>query len=139
MIVVIRIKGDVKKKISIKETLSRLRLRRKYACVLIEEKDKIKLGMLKKIKDFAAFGEIDKQMLIRLIEKRGKSIEKKEINAEEIAEGVLKGKTLKEFGLKEFFRLHPPRGGLKSSKLRFPKGVLGNNKEKINLLIERML
>ena len=40
--------------------------------------------------------------------------------------------------LKPFFRLHPPRGGIKS-KIHFPKGVLGNNKEKINDLVERML
>jgi len=40
--------------------------------------------------------------------------------------------------LKPFFRLHPPRGGLKNSKEPFPKGVLGYNKE-INELVERML
>jgi hypothetical protein len=40
--------------------------------------------------------------------------------------------------LKGFFRLHPPRKGIKS-KLQYPKGVLGDNKESINKLIERML
>ena len=40
--------------------------------------------------------------------------------------------------IENFFRLHPPRGGIKS-KIHFPKGVLGDNKEKINDLIKRML
>lgn len=140
MIAIIRIKGKVKIRKEIEETLSRLRLGRKYVCVLVDEKDKIKLGMLKKIKDYAAYGEIEKGMLIRLIEKRGKRVDKKEIKEpEKVAEEILKGKKLEEAGLKPFFRLHPPRKGLKSSKKQFPRGVLGNHKQEINKLIERML
>jgi large subunit ribosomal protein L30 len=42
--------------------------------------------------------------------------------------------------IKPFFRLHPPRGGIDSAKhFGIKKGVLGNNKESINKLIERML
>ena len=55
----------------------------------------------------------------------------------EIFDGKLE-KRLSDFGIKPFFRLHPPRGGIKS-KLHFPKGVLGDHGDKINLLIERML
>lgn len=140
MIVVIRIKGQVKLRENIKETLSRLRLRKKYVCILIEKKDKVKLGMLKKVKDSVAFGEIEKGALIRLIEKRGRRTDKKQIKEpEKIVEELLKGKKLKELGLKPFFRLHPPRGGLKSSKKQFPRGVLGNHKQEINKLIEKML
>lgn len=140
MIAIIRIRGQVKLRENIKETLSRLRLRKKYVCVLIDEKDKVKLGMLKRVKDNVAFGEIDKGTLIRLIEKRGKRIDKKPIKEpEKVAEEILKGKKLKELGLKPFFRLHPPRGGLKSSKKQFPRGVLGNHKQEINKLIEKML
>jgi len=140
MIAVIRIKGQVKIRKEITETLSRLRMRKKYTCVLINEKDKIKIGMLKKIKDYVAYGEIEKGMLIRLIEKRAKTINKKPIEApEKIAEEILKGKKLSELNIKPFFPLHPPRKGLKSSKKQFPRGVLGNHKQKINKLIERML
>lgn len=140
MIAIIRIKGKVKIREKIEETLSRLRLRRKYVCVLINEKDKVKLGMLKKIKDYVAFGEINKGTLIRLIEKRGKRIDKKQIKEpEKIVEEIEKGKKMEEVGLKPFFRLHPPRGGLKSSKKQFPRGVLGNHGKEINKLIERML
>ena len=45
---------------------------------------------------------------------------------------------MSEFNIKPFFRLPPPRGGI-NSKERFPKGVLGNHREKINELIRRML
>lgn len=139
MIAIIRIAGKVKIKKKVEETLSRLRLKRKYVCVLINKEDKVKMGMLKKVKDHVSYGEIEKGVLIRLIEKRGKREDKGKIeNAEKIVAGIEKGKKLDEEGLKPFFRLHPPRGGLKSSRKHFPRGVLGKNKE-INKLIERML
>ena len=104
--------------------------------------------MLKKTENFVAYGSIDKEMLVKLIEKRGKLIKsidtknkkenKTKIDASKIASGFIEGKKLEEFGLKPFFRLHPPRGGIKS-KVHFPKGVLGNHGEKISKLIERML
>jgi len=140
MIAIIRIEGKVKLKQDIEETLSRLRLKNKFSCTLIEEKNKVKMGMLKKVKDSAAFGEIENGTLIRLIEKRGKRIDKKEIKEpEKITNEILNGKELEEIGLMPFFRLHPPRGGLKSSKKQFPRGVLGNHGKEINKLIERML
>ncbi len=140
MIAVIRIRGKVKLRENIEETLSRLRLRKKYTCVLIDDKDKIKMGMLKKVKDQVAFGEIEKGALTRLVEKRAKSRDKKPAKEpEKVADELLKGKKLEELGLKPFFRLHPPRGGLKSSKKQFPRGVLGNHKQEISKLIERML
>ena len=57
---------------------------------------------------------------------------------QKIVEELEKGKKYEELNLKPFFRLHPPRKGIKS-KLHFPKGVLGDNKEKINELVKRML
>ena len=41
---------------------------------------------------------------------------------------------------KTFFKLHPPRGGIDSKKhFGVDRGVLGDNKDKINDLIKRML
>jgi large subunit ribosomal protein L30 len=116
-ICVIRIHGQVGLNKKVKETLDRLRLRKKYSCIVIDP-TKEQEGMIKKVKDFVAFGEIDEETYKKLKEKRGRK--------------DVKG------NLKPFFRLHPPRKGIKS-KLHFPKGVLGNNKEKINELVERML
>jgi large subunit ribosomal protein L30 len=138
LIVVIRIKGLVKVKSDITNTLDRLRLKRKYSCSLINGENKDSIGMLKKVKHYVAYGGISKEILIDLLKKRAKKIDQKEFKAEEVATHLIDGKTLKELGFKSFFRLHPPRKGIKS-KLQYPKGVLGDNKEDINKLIERML
>jgi large subunit ribosomal protein L30 len=141
MIAVIRIKGQTGLKKSIVETLNRLRLRRKYSCVVFAKPNKVQLGMIKKVYDFIAFGEIDQKTFEKLIEKRGKLINKKKnIDIKKIIEELAKGKKYEEVNLKPFFRLHPPRKGIESKKhFGVGKGVLGNNKEKINELIERML
>ena len=116
-IVIIRISGQVKVSKDIKNTLYRLKLRRKYSCVVVKPTKDIS-GMLKKVRYHVAYGEIDKETYNKLVKERGKKD--------------------KEGKLKPFFRLHPPRKGIKS-KLQYPKGVLGNNNADINKLIERML
>ncbi|MEK6917435.1 MAG: uL30 family ribosomal protein [Nanoarchaeota archaeon] len=140
MIVAIRIKGDVNIDPRIKETLYRIRLRRKYSCVVIKP-DPVSLGVIKKLTSFIAYGEINEETLHNLIEKRGKPIDKKKkIDVKKVVEEIKKGKKFEDLNLKPFFRLHPPRGGIDSGKhFGVKKGVLGNNREHINKLIERML
>jgi large subunit ribosomal protein L30 len=119
MIVVIRIKGRVGISQKINETLDRLRLRRKYSCVVLKGSEEER-GMIKKVEDFVAYGEIKDDVYKELVKIRGK-----------------KGKDGK---IKPFFRLHPPRKGIESKKhFGVGKGVLGNNGEKINELVLRML
>ncbi|MBD3252244.1 50S ribosomal protein L30 [Candidatus Pacearchaeota archaeon] len=142
LIIAIRISGMVKVRKEIANTLERLRLRRKYSAVLIKS-NRNALGMLEKVKHYISYGIIDKGTLVELIKQRAVVDKSKEenkkikIEPEKNADGLLKGKKLSDFGLKAFFRLHPPRGGIKS-KLPSPKGVLGKNK-KINELVRRML
>jgi len=114
---VIRISGMVGVPENIENALYRLRLRRKYVCIVIDTNNKSIKGLLEKIKFYVAYGEISKETYDKLIKARGKKTDGE---------------------LKPFFRLHPPRKGIKS-KLQYPKGVLGNNKKDINKLIERML
>src|SRR3989344_5045934 len=109
MIAIIRIRGMVDVNSDVQETLNRLKFRNEIA-----------------------YGKIDDETLKELIKQRGQKIDKKK----EIK--TLKGLDFEEANLKPFFRLHPPRGGIKS-KEHFPKGVLGNHKGKINDLIRRML
>jgi len=117
---IIRIRGQVAVEKSAKETLHRLRLRKKYTCVVLENPSKEELGMLNKVRNLVAFGEIDDATYKELVEKRGK----KDVHGK----------------LKPFFGLHPPRKGIDAKKhFGVAKGVLGNNKEKINELIRRML
>jgi len=141
MIAVIRIRGRVGLKKEINETLYRLRLRRKYSCIVLTKPTKEQLGMIKKLKNFVAFGEIDEKTFKNLIEKRSHLNDKtKKINSEKIIDDLKKGKKYEELNIKPFFRLHPPRKGIESKKhFGVGKGVLGNNKEKINELIGRML
>ncbi len=142
MVAVIRIAGMVKVRKDVAETLDRLKLRRKYACIIVDVSNKNIVGMLKRVKHYIAYGDIDSKILEKLIKERAESEEgrkhKIEINAGEVAKGLMAGKKLADFKLKGFFRLHPPRKGI-DSKLQYPKGVLGNNKKDINKLIERML
>jgi len=97
------------------------------------------LKLLQAVRNFVAYGNIDDSTLTLLIEKRASSTDKKKIDAKSVVE-QLKKKSLSDLNIKPFFRLHPPRGGI-DSKLHFPlkKGVLGDNKDKINDLVRRML
>ena len=140
MIAAIRITGDVNLKKDIRETFKRLRLKKKYSCVVLH-KNQVNIGMIKKVKDFTAYGEINEKVFEELVEKRGQLIDKKKkIESKKVYDEFKKGTKLEMLNLKPFFRLHPPRGGIESKKhFGIGKGVLGNNKEKINELIERML
>jgi large subunit ribosomal protein L30 len=113
MIAIIRITGQINLSEGIKETFQRLNLKKKYTCIVIEKMTDVQEGMIKKVKDFVAYGELNKETYDKLVEKRGQ----------------------KE---KNIFRLHPARGGINTKK-HFPKGVLGNHKQEINKLVERML
>ncbi len=141
MLCIIRIKGEVKVNAKIEETMGRLRLKKKYSCVVLQNPSKSNLGMIKKIYSFVAFGEIDEETYKKLIEIRGKLIDKsKKKNIEKIIKELKEGKSYEEVNLKPYFALHPPRGGIDSKKhFGVRKGVLGNHKGKINKLIERML
>ncbi len=139
MIAIIRISGQVDLRGDIKSTLDRLRLRKKYTCVILQENKEIS-GMLKKVSQYVAYGEIDDEMLKELIIKRGKLIGDKPIEANLVTSLILKIKS-REFGnMKRFFRLQPPKKGFnKRSRILYPKGILGNNGKDIALLLRRML
>lgn len=119
MIALVRIKGRVGLSYTVNETLDRLRMKKKYTCVVLKGTPE-EIGMIEKLRDFIAYGEISADTYKELVKQRGK-----------------KGKDGK---IKPFFRLHPPRKGI-DSKVHFgvKKGVLGNNGDKINDLILRML
>lgn len=168
MISIIRIAGMVGINKDVEETFKRLRLRKKHSCVVLPKPTKEQEGMIKKIRGLVAYGEISEKTFEKLIEKRGQILKKSAFNeknknnekgkvkndsktnlsksskldlrkdSKKIIEELKKGKSYEELNLKPFFRLHPARGGM-NSKEHFPKGVLGNHKEKINELIERML
>jgi 50S ribosomal protein uL30 len=141
MICAIRIIGEVKVEKTVAETLKRMRLKKKYSCIVLANPKKEDWGMITKAKDSIAFGEIDKKTFQELLEKRGhllKKSAKEKIDAKKVIEGLEKGKKYEEMNVKPFFNLHPPRKGI-NTKEQFPKGSLGNHREKINELVMRML
>ena len=136
MIVAVRITGRVGVDPNKKEAMYQLRLRKKFSCVIVKD-----MNLLEQVKDRVAFGEIDKETFAMLISKRGRKIGNKPIqeSADVIIKKLEEGKSLEDLGIKPFFSLHPPRGGFKkSTKVLYPKGVLGDNKE-INALLRRMI
>jgi len=141
MIAVIRIRGMVGVNKRIVETLNRLRLRRKYACIVFANPTREQLGMIKNVRNFVASGEISKETFSKLIEARGQLVDKtKKVDTKKTIEELEKGKKYEDLNLKPFFRLHPPRKGIDAKKhFGVDKGVLGDNGKEINKLIERML
>ncbi len=149
MIVAIRVRGpaDVKKEIN--DTLEMLKLKKPNNCVVLPENDSIK-GMLQKAKDYITWGEINRDNLERLLFKWGRVpggriteeyLKEKGYTKAKFLDDVYNGKIkLKDYGIKQPFRLHPPRKGWGSVKKGFhEKGALGYRGEKINELLERML
>lgn len=144
-IIAILIRSQIDSSEKVRDTLDILRLRRKFAAAIVEN-TKENMGMLHKVKDSIAYGEISPETLKQLLMKRGKKSGDKPIEIggkilDEFAQKFLENKAkLEDIKVKPFFRLHPPKGGFKKSvRLPFPKGVLGNHSNKINDLVMKML
>jgi len=138
MILVMRIHGIVNMKTNLEETMYRLRIRRKLACTIIDENNKIEMGMLNNIRELVSFGKVDATLVKKLVIARGETEDGKKVgekDADKIVAGIEKG----DWKIKKFFRLHPPIGGFrKTTKQLAPKGILGENKDIVKL-VERML
>ena len=88
---------------------------------------------------------------MQLIEARGRMPGDKPVDAAALAAGkfgsvgefakaLLAGKAkMDAFGMKKVFRLHPPKSGYRETKVHYPRGALGNRKEKINDLLRSMM
>jgi len=139
-IAIIRVRGPVKVKKKIELTMQLLKLHRKNYCVVIDATPNL-IGMIKKVKDYTTFGEIDDETLSLLIEKRGEEYKDREKDRKEKIE-YTKFVIINNKKYKPFFRLNPPKKGFgrKGIKVAFKTGgALGDRKEKINDLIKRML
>ena len=67
---VVKMRGVVKSKPDVRRTLELLNLDRTNHCVIIEDNEHYR-GMLQKVKDYVAWGEIDAETLTILLDKRG--------------------------------------------------------------------
>ena len=136
---VVLVRGMVNVTQSVKDTLKMLKLNRKNHCVIIAN-NPVNVGMLRKVKDYATWGELDENTFKELVEKRGEEYKSrlgdfKKKYSYKVLE--VNGKKYKPY-----FRLNPPRKGFgrKGIKMAFNVGgALGYRKEKINDLVQRML
>lgn len=149
----VRVRGTVNVKPDTKHTLQLLNLTRANHCVLLEEKPSIK-GMLQVAKDYITWGEIEKDVLSKLISSRGKLEGDKELtndylksatsydSVNKLSQAIIDNKfKYKDIpNVKPIFRLNPPIKGYESIKRAFAKkGTLGYRGKEINKLITRMI
>lgn len=153
-IAIIRVHGPSKLKHDVVKTFGLLRLYRKNMCIVVPNNASF-IGMLKRIKDFATWGEVSPEVFRKMLEKRGKLPGNKKLTEEYLKEKTGLGfdafakeffegkKELKDVpGLKPFFKLCPPVKGFERKGIKKPfsqGGVVGYRKEHINALLERML
>ena len=148
----IRIRGGVNAPVRVKDTLRMLRMERNNTATLLDDRPNY-LGMLQKAKDWITWGEPTLETIRLLLEKRGKAIGGRQIDAETLT--ALGYEDLDELaavlhackiefnkldGVKLFFRLHPPSKGFKRTVKRPYRahGELGYRGDAINDLARRM-
>ncbi|MDO9538449.1 MAG: 50S ribosomal protein L30 [Methanocalculus sp.] len=152
MYAVVQVRGVVNTRHEIKETLKMLRLHHINHCVLIPETPEY-LGMIRKVKDFVAYGEVNAETLETILRTRGRLLGNKPLTDEylksassyasvsELAEALTHGEVkLKDIPeLKPVLRMHPPRKGYKTIKRTFNQGgALGYYGREINSLLYKM-
>ncbi|BFI73310.1 50S ribosomal protein L30 [Nanoarchaeota archaeon] len=153
-IAIIRIKGVVKAKQEIKDTLYLLRLRKNNYAIITKNSPDI-LGMIKKVEPWIAWGEIDKETFKELLLKRGRLEGNKRITEDYIKQNLnisVDDFVNKFFNfeleldsipkIKKFFRLKPPSGGYPRGGIKLPYnqgGAYGYYGKDINILLRKMI
>lgn len=152
MYAIVQVRGTVKTAREIKDTLKMLRLHHVNHCVLVPDSPAY-LGMIRKVKDFVAYGEVDEEILAQILRTRarltGDSLLTDEYvsqhtpyaTIDEFARGLADGsaKMTDVPGLKPVMRLHPPRKGYRSIKRTYQQGgALGYYGPEINSLLYKM-
>ncbi len=155
ILAIVRIRGRTHINSQIEDTLRSLGLTRKNNAIILQA-DASGSGMIKKVKDYITWGEVDEKTIVSLLKSRGKITGGKPLtddyvkdnskysNIGDLAKAVSDSKAkLKEVeGLKVVFKLNPPLKGFERGGIKQPftkGGALGYRSEKINELISRMI
>ena len=154
ILAVIRVRGPTMIAAKINDTMKMLRLYKVNNCIVVPNQPNY-VGMIKLVKDYITWGEIDIDTFKILIEKKGRLAGNKPLTKDYLNSKVKI--TLEEFskeffemkksfkdipGLKTFFRLNPPLKGYEPGGIKKPfsmGGALGYRKNHINELIRRMI
>lgn len=149
---VVRVRGTSDISGEIEETLRMLHLTRNCHATLVDDRPSY-LGMLRKARNYLTWGEVSKESVKLLLEKRGRIIGNKRLaekyaqetgykSLSNLAEAIYEVRV--EYGslpsIKPIFRLRPPKKGFKGKVKRSyaAGGVTGYRGEAINELIKRM-
>ena len=149
---VVRVRGNVGTSREIEEVFRQMHLTRKNHATLVPS-SLSNVGVLRKVKDYATWGEPSLETVTELLAKRGMlsgnrrltedyaktSLGYKSLTAlaKDLFEGHVDLRNLK--GVKPLFRLHPPRKGFRGlTKKPHPEGELGYRGDEINSLLTRM-
>lgn len=151
--VIIRLRGSVGISRELERAFALIHLTRKFSATLMKESSSNN-GMIRKVKDYATWGEVSPKIISQLIKQRGYLTGNQRITDEMVKERFghesithlgtalheLKENLWRLPDLKPVFRLHPPKGGFHGSiKKPYPKGELGYRGEKINDLLAKMI
>ena len=115
-IAIVRVRGNIGIDGKINSTLSMLNLHNQHFCTVYSSTPSV-LGMIKKVKDYVTWGDVDHDTLQLLNQKRANKDHK-------------------------FYRLNSPKRGFGRKGIKKPfstGGALGYRADKINDLIKRMV
>jgi large subunit ribosomal protein L30 len=150
---VVKVRGTVRAQREARETLNLLRLTKLNHAVLVRNSPSM-MGMLKRAQSYVTWGEISKETLTEMLNKRGRLVGNKKLTdeylrkisyksisdlAHALAECKLDYAKLPE--VQAVFKLHPPKKGFKgTTKKNFRAGgEAGYRGEAINGLVKRMI
>lgn len=139
-IAVIRIRGITGVRYDIDNTLDKLNLYKKNYCVVVP-KTSAYMGMIKKVKDYVTWGDIEESTYNTLIEKRAEEYTGRATDRK----GKIKYNwfiDVNDKKIKKNFRLNSPKKGYGRKGIKVPfnnGGALGYRGDKIKNLIMRMV
>lgn len=114
MIVAVKVRSDIDARKKAKDILKNLNLEKTNQCVVFEKSDSV-MGMLQRVKDYTAFGEVSDETLEKLSEIKGNKIKN--------------GDTID---------LSPPTKGYKSTKKQVGQGGSLGNRDDMDELLGKM-
>ena len=154
VVLAIRVRGRVRVRPQIEDTLDKLLLGRLHQARLFRVTSSLQ-GMIIKSKDYITWGEPSEDLILKLLTKRGRLPGNKKLtdayvkknsklsSIKALAKAIASGKatTADVEGLKPVFRLTPPSKGYKGKKNLAVGmgGITGYRGEGINALTQRML
>ena len=152
-LVVVKVRGTISAQREARETLQFLHLEHTNHAVLIDNRAAY-LGMLQRVQSYVTWGEVSKETVSMMLQKRARLAGDKKLTDEylqkigyksfdDLAEAIVNCKVEyhKLADVQPRFKLHPPSKGFKGKiKKSFRSGgEAGNRGEAINKLVQRMI